>query len=774
MDRQVKGEIETIVADLKSHFQSVRNQKDASLYSFSQDKNKILHDHRYLDQAVRYAGKGKQLALPPVEDLDPILSQLQKGLTLDIRALLSLKGLILAGEDVLERFAKESSCPDLQNIALDIEDMPDILRLLNLSFGPEGDVLDSASSKLASIRSELRILLSEESRLIHKISNKYKDSLEISQPVLKNNIQALAVTAGKKNQVPGMIVDRSKSGETLFVVPYELLELENRKERLQDEERAEITRILEGVSKMFIQRLPALEKNYASYNLLDNYLGKVEYGLGYDGVVASLSDDSLELEGLIHPLLSLDKAVDNNVKLGGNNPKVLMISGPNAGGKSVLMKAIALAAIMNQMGLLVACHKGASLKVFDEVDILTGDSESLSGNLSSFSGHLVGLKEMYEKASGDSLVLVDEIGQGTSPEDGEALAHAFIQHMLGLGTFGVFTTHYDGLKKYAISEEKILPGAMEFSEKTLSPTFKFIPGAIGNSYAFEVARKVGMSQGMIEDAKAYRASQKKFDVERLTAELNLKIKQNDALQKKLDDRLNELKILEEKRKNAIKALAEEKENIHKKADKKIEEYAQEKLDRLDSLWNQGNNGNIAFNQRSKIKGEMRKIAAMEEEYPDNEFRKKIRTPEEIKPGDVVSYGGMVGKLLSANKNKAKFHYNGMTMTVNLTDLVKSSANELPSSRTIADLDSTIMNKAGGVTKLNVIGLTVAEALPEVDKFLDNAILSRLASVIIIHGMGTFALRNGIWNHLKKLKFVKSFREGGEGEGSLGATVVTLR
>ena len=482
----------------------------------------------------------------------------------------------------------------------------------------------------------------------------------------------------------------------------------------------------------------------------------------------------MSLEGLIHPLIPLDRAVDNDLKLGDLEPRVLIISGPNAGGKSVLMKAVALAAIMNQMGLMVACHKEATMKIFDEVDILTGDSESLSGNLSSFSGHLLGLKNMYENASGNSLVLVDEIGQGTAPSDGEAIGHAFIEHMLNQGTFGVFTTHYDGLKKYAISEEKILSGAMEFSEKTLTPTFKFIPGAVGNSYAFEVASKNGLPNELIESAKIYRDSQKQFDVEKLTAELNAKIKQTDALQKKLDDKLNNVKQLEEKRQNAIKALADEKENIKKRADRKVDEYAQERLDQLDKLWSDGKKADIGFNEKSKIKGEIRKVTSSADQS-DNEFHKHISKPEEVHPGDIVSYGSMIGRLVSANKNKAKFYYNGMTMTVNLSDLVKSSASKLPMSRTVSNLDNSIMNRAKGVsTKLNVIGMTVSEATPEVDKFLDNAELCHLSSAIIIHGMGTFALRNGIWAHLKKLNYVKSFREGGEGEGGLGATVVYLK
>lgn len=774
MDRQVQQEINEIIKELKTHFQSEHNQNDVSLYEFSYDKNLILRDHRYLNQILGYANKGKNLLLPTVIDLSDTLIKLHKALTLDIDELLGLKSLILACEDIMDKFVKENDFPDLQNQALDIEDMPDLLRLLDLSFGPDGEVLDSASSKVASIRSEFRGLVSEEYRLIQRISNKYKSSLEISQPVIKNGIQTLAVTASKKNQVPGMVVDRSKSGETLFVIPYELLEFENKKEKLLNDEKAEIARILDGFSKMFFQRVDAVDKNYYIYNLLDGYIGKVEFGLTYDGVVANIKEDTLSLEGLIHPLIPLDRAVDNDLKLGDLEPRVLIISGPNAGGKSVLMKAVALAAIMNQMGLMVACHKEATMKIFDEVDILTGDSESLSGNLSSFSGHLLGLKNMYENASGNSLVLVDEIGQGTAPSDGEAIGHAFIEHMLNQGTFGVFTTHYDGLKKYAISEEKILSGAMEFSKKTLTPTFKFIPGAVGNSYAFEVASKNGLPNELIESAKIYRDSQKQFDVEKLTAELNAKIKQTDALQKKLDDKLNNVKQLEEKRQNAIKALADEKENIKKRADRKVDEYAQERLDQLDKLWSDGKKAYIGFNEKSKIKGEIRKVTSSADQS-DNEFHKHISKPEEVHPGDIVSYGSMIGRLVSANKNKAKFYYNGMTMTVNLSDLVKSSASKLPMSRTVSNLDNSIMNRAKGVsTKLNVIGMTVSEATPEVDKFLDNAELCHLSSVIIIHGMGTFALRNGIWAHLKKLNYVKSFREGGEGEGGLGATVVYLK
>lgn len=771
MDRQVKGELDEIVKQLKTYFHSEKNQIDSSLFEFSCDPQKISIDHRYLNEIMGYYNKGKSLELESVMDLDPIIEKLKKGMTLGIDEILGLKSLILACEEIIEKFAKESDFQDLQDQAMDIEDMPDMYRLIDKSFSPDEEVLDSASTKLASIRSELRGVLSEENRIVQRIASKYKSSLEISQPVIKNGIQTLAVTASKKGLVPGVILDRSKSGETLFVIPYELLEFENKKEKLYGDERGEIARILEGFTKMFMQRLPAIEKNYYIYNLFDNYIGKVTYGFSYDGTVASLKQDSLDLNGLIHPLIPLDRAVDNDLKLGLTEPRILIISGPNAGGKSVLMKAIALAVYMNQMGLLVACHKGAGMKIFDKMEILTGDLESLSGNLSSFSGHLMGLKNMYENATGQSLVLVDEIGQGTSPDDGEAIGHAFIEHMLKIGAFGIFTTHFDELKKYALAEDGIMSGAMEFSEKTLAPSFKFISGAIGSSYAFEVAQKSGLPNDLIKSAKEYRDSKKRFDVEKITAELNAKIRQNDLLQKKLEERLNNVKQLEAKRENAIKSLNDEKENIRRRADKKVEEYASKRLDELDRIWNEGKQKDLAFNDKSKIKGEIRKVGSVTVKDKNN----SEASNEELKPGDIVTYGTMVGTLVSMNKKTAKFYYRGMTMSLDIGELKKTPNSKIPVSRPMNSLDSSIMDRAKGAnTKLNVIGMTVAESLPEIDKFLDNAVLCHLSYAIIIHGMGTFALRNGIWAHLKKISYVKSFREGGEGEGGLGATVVYFR
>ncbi len=590
--------------------------------------------------------------------------------------------------------------------------------------------------------------------------------------MLRNGTQTLAVKGSFKASVPGITVDRSNTGQTLFVIPYELLEYENRKEKLKGDELAEIDRIVTALSKAFAARLPETERNYYSYNLLDNYVAKAAFGSSYDGSLAQISNGALVLHGLIHPLIDPAKAVPNDVILGGDTPRIAIISGPNAGGKSVLLKALALAAYMNQMGLLVPARGTCSLPVFDNVFVLTGDSESLSGNLSSFSGHLKGLKEMYAAATGQSFVLVDEIGQGTSPEDGEAIGYAFIKHMAGLGSFGVFTTHYDGIKKLAMADNGILSGAMEFSRENLRPTFRFLAGAVGNSYAFEVARQNGLPDELIESAMAFKASQHKFDVEKLEEQLSLKIQKANELQKNLDSKLAFANELIRKRESEIKALGDEKDKIRKGTQAKIQEAAESRIEALDSLWKQGASKTLPFNERSRIKGALRKAGGIEE----NADKSTADITDRIKPGDTVVYENMVGKVESVGTKKARFAYNNLSFTVPLKDLRKSDTEYLPAPvQHSSNVDQILMNRAAkGSSRLNVIGLTVADALPEVDKFLDDAILARLSQVTIVHGMGTFALRNGIWDHLKRIKYVKSFREGGEGEGALGATVVILR
>lgn len=772
MDRQIAGELNQIKESLKDYFKSGFNVTDQSLVALSADSRKIAKDHVFLREIMAFSESGKSPDLLPVPDLSLAMKKLEKGVSLEVGELLGLHALIVACNDLWDKFATTNSYPSLKDVALDIVNMPDMLRQLDNTFSPDGEVLDTASGTLMSIRKELKDLTAKEGAVFSHIRTKYKDYLELPDPVLRNGALTLAVKAPYRGQVPGITVDHSSSGQTLFVIPYDLLEYENKKEKLKGDEISEIDRIISALSKAFAARLSALSRNYYSYNLLDSYVAKVSFGSTYDGSLAEISVNELRITNFIHPLISLDKAVPNSIQMGNGKPKILIVSGPNAGGKSVLLKSIALAAYMNQIGLLVPARGYVSMPIFDNIFVLTGDSESLSGNLSSFSGHLKGLNQMYKEATSNSLVLVDEIGQGTSPEDGEAIGYAFIKHMENIGAFGIFTTHYDGLKKMALTDSNIMSGAMEFSKETLSPSFRFMSGAVGNSYAFEVAKKAGMASELLDTAREFKESQKRFDSEKLEQELTQKIQTVNALEKGLEEKLASANELLRRRAKEEKELEDAKEGIRKGAEVKIAKAAEDRIAELDRLWSQGNKKTLPFNQRSKIKGELRREGGLVDEGTD-EYGNVM---EKIKEGDIVVYQDMVGKVESIGTKKATFLYNGLSMTVPLADLRRSDAASLPPVQSQSNnIDQELLGRASkGSSRLNVIGMTVFEALPEVDKFLDDALVANIKQVTIVHGMGTFALRNGIWDHLKRLKFVKSFREGGEGEGALGATVVILK
>lgn len=771
MDRQIKGELSIIKEKLREFNESEINKFDDHLTDFIYEDYKLENIHRYFNEIVSLLEKGVNVTLMPVPDLTVILDKVSKKRTLEIEELLSLKSLLLACKDISNRFSSLEHSPLIKDLALDIDPLDSIIERLTLTFNPDGTVLDTASSQLAKIRRELQSLIAAQKSLLNVAKMKYRSFLAMPDPVLKNGVETLAISSSYADKIPGIVIDRSKTSETLFILPYSLLESSNKIEKLHGDELAEIDRILTELSLGFADQLPILNRDYVSYNQLDDYISKTLYGRSYGGCIASLSTDTLSLHQLIHPLLDLTKAVANTVELGGNKNKILIISGPNAGGKSVLLKSVALACYMNQMGLFVACRENATLPLFDHVLILTGDSESLSGNLSSFSGHLKGLKEMYDEATSHSMVLVDEIGQGTSPKDGEAIGYAFIKHIEDIRGFGIFTTHYDEIKKLAIEDKNVSSGAMEFSQETLAPTFRFLQGAIGNSYAFEVALKTGFPPELITKAKEYKATQEKVDLEKMEQALTLKIQKNDALEKKLNDKLAAANALLEKRNNAIKALEEEKENIRKKADLKVEKEAQDRLNQLNEIWNQAKNKNLHFNEISKLKGDIKNIGKI---TTDNDSNGTKFT--DFKVGDIVVYNNMTGTLESLSKNKAKFLFNGMTFTVPLNEIHKSKVQEMPTDlRSNNNIDSDLMHQAKrGSSKLNVIGLTVAEAIPMVDAFLDDALMAHRDKAIILHGMGTFALRNGIQAHLKRLKFVKSFREGNEAEGAMAVTVVNLK
>lgn len=771
MDTQIKNELERIKNNYHEFNSSEFNKTNEELTSLINEEYKLNKLHSYFLEIVSLIEKGVPVILLHIDNLTPIFTKLNKQITLEINDFIVIKDFLLACKDAYKRLHILENSPLIKDLVLDIDYLDNLIYQLTKTFNSDGSILDSASSNLYKIRIELNTTIKNQKSLLLNIKNKYKEYLENSEPVIRNGIDTLAVKSSFSDKVPGILIDRSNSQETLFILPYALIESNNKIEKLKSEELAEIYKILSDLTVVCFNNKTILEKNFYIYNVLDEYISKVLFGRSYNGTIAKIDNNSIQLNELVHPLIDPIKVVANTISLGEKKNKILVISGPNAGGKSVLLKSVGIASYMNQMGFFVPCRKESKLPIFDNILILTGDNESLSGNLSTFSGHLKGLEEIYEKATSKSLILIDEIGQGTSPKDGEAIGISFIKNIERISAFGIFTTHYDAIKKLSIENEKISAGAMEFSQENLSPTFKFLDGVIGNSYAFEVAKQIGLSENLINEAIEFKNSNSKVDIEKLEETLTLKIQKCNKLEQSLNNKLAYENELIKKRENAISSLEKEKDNIKKKANEKVDKQVNEIIKQIDELWSNSKNKNIKFNEVSELKGKIKQFTNKNESDSS-----KISESKEIKVGDFVRYNNMLGQVEVINKNKASITFNGMKFTVPLNELQKTTDQNIkPKYKVNSNFDNQVINTAGkNASKLNIIGFTVSEAIPLVDAFLDDALLLKRKKVIILHGMGTFALRNGIQAHLKKLDFVKDFREGNESEGALAVTVVNLK
>lgn len=368
------------------------------------------------------------------------------------------------------------------------------------------------------------------------------------------------------------------------MVPYEVIDLRNKYNSLKQEEASEVMKVLTDLSQKCAKQLSYLKKDYSIIERFDRYLASVRYGNSFNGVISVLSDNDLLLDGFFHPLLKAEKVISNSIELGGKEPLSLLITGPNAGGKSILIKAVALSVCMDKLGLLVPCHKEAKIPFIDHVLFLGGDNQSVMDNLSTFSSHLLGIKEITEKATKNSLVIIDEVGEGTSPKDGEAIGVAILKYFEKVGCYTLLTSHFDGMKIYAASDDKTLTGAMEFNNNTLKPTYRLLLHTTGKSYGILLARQMGLSKEIIDDAVAFEKERSNRDTDALMEKLTEQVSINQKKERELENKKKDLDKLLEKRQKAIDALNEEKNSIKMKAESKVERLVEQRIAEINKIW----------------------------------------------------------------------------------------------------------------------------------------------------------------------------------------------
>ena len=758
-------EYEKIEKMLEEYFSFEDSLEDFKKEEMIKDDFYLDREHKYLSELLDFFNQNNIINTLHVYPLRNYFSLLDKGGNIGIKGLADFLPFLENISLYIEAFKDRNNMELILDLVLDLRDFKYIHDRIDQAILPDLTIDSNASSTLYSIRKKIQAYETSISSKAREIAKKYSNYLAESNITIKDGLPSLAVKNSYKSYVKGFVSDVSNSGSTVYIVPLEIIEMNNEIYELKEKEKEEEERIVKALTQLIKEEQEAIEKDYLIALRLDSLLARVKFGLSYKGSVASIST-SIKLEELSHLLINRDVVVKNDFEV-EDDKKIVVITGPNAGGKTVLIKAISLACYLNQRGYLVPAKK-AELKTFSSIEFIAGDGQSIMDNLSTFSGHIVEINNSLSKIDKDSLFVVDEIGQGTSPLDGEAIGNAVIDYLESVGCYGILTSHYEGLKEKAIRDDEVEVGAMIFDEDTIKPTFKYKRGLIGRSYALEVAKNLHMKEEILVKAQEYLDRSLDSEEKKAIANLTKLQEQNERLKQSYEEKLNKLNELNAKREQSIKALQVEKENIKAKAQDKIDSLVDEKIDELDEIFKKNKN-KIDLASFASLKGQLNKMKEREED----EVKVKVR----FEVNDYVKVNSInnTGYIKSIKGNKIEVDIDGMLLKTDLGDLVKlPDPKKAKIKQNYAKIDKVFLGKSGVPLECNLIGLHVDEAKEKLEKYIDDCMLMHYHEVRIIHGHGTGALRTMVKEYCASNKNIKSTRFGDTYEGGVGATIITFK
>ena len=758
-------EYEKIEKMLEEYFSFEDSLEDFKKEEMIKDDFYLDREHKYLSELLDFFNQNNIINTLHVYPLRNYFSLLDKGGNIGIKGLADFLPFLENISLYIEAFKDRNNMELILDLVLDLRDFKYIHDRIDQAILPDLTIDSNASSTLYSIRKKIQAYETSISSKAREIAKKYSNYLAESNITIKDGLPSLAVKNSYKSYVKGFVSDVSNSGSTVYIVPLEIIEMNNEIYELKEKEKEEEERIVKALTQLIKEEQEAIYKDYLIALRLDSLLARVKFGLSYKGSVASISN-SIKLEELSHLLINRDVVVKNDFEV-EDDKKIVVITGPNAGGKTVLIKDISLACYLNQRGYLVPAKK-AELKTFSSIEFIAGDGQSIMDNLSTFSGHIVEINNSLSKIDKDSLFVVDEIGQGTSPLDGEAIGNAVIDYLESVGCYGILTSHYEGLKEKAIRDDEVEVGAMIFDEDTIKPTFKYKRGLIGRSYALEVAKNLHMKEEILVKAQEYLDRSLDSEEKKAIANLTKLQEQNERLKQSYEEKLNKLNELNAKREQAIKALQVEKENIKAKAQDKIDSLVDEKIDELDEIFKKNKN-KIDLASFASLKGQLNKMKEREED----EVKVKVR----FEVNDYVKVNSInnTGYIKSIKGNKIEVDIDGMLLKTDLGDLVKlPDPKKAKIKQNYAKIDKVFLGKSGVPLECNLIGLHVDEAKEKLEKYIDDCMLMHYHEVRIIHGHGTGALRTMVKEYCASNKNIKSTRFGDTYEGGVGATIITFK
>ena len=642
----------------------------------------------------------------------------------------------------------------------------------------ENELSDHASEKLFSLRSQIRLLGERiRSRLQGYLAGEERKYLQEGIVTVRGDRYVVPVKAEYKRSIRGFVHDRSQSGATVFIEPEEVLEMNNELRSLMLDEREETERILAELSRAVGRMSGALRADTGILAEADSYYARAEYGYAIKGVKPVLTTNgAVEIVKGRHPLLEAGKAVPVTLSV-GEKYRFLLISGANTGGKTVTLKMCGLFCLMAACGLFVPAAEGTRLSVFDSVRCDVGDSQSIEENLSTFSSHVAHLKEILESATERSLVLIDEPGGGTDPEEGAALAQAVLSELLRRGCRGIVTTHYSALKEFAYSADGIENGCMEFDAADFRPLYRLKIGAPGSSNALLICTRLGLPERTVAEARSYLSEgARSFEhtlraAEESRVQTEAAMQSAKAMQREWEARLAELGKEEEKfRRERERFLTSSKAEARRIVAERTAD-AEALLAEMEKIFEKEHYSEADLIRARTLKNKLEN--APTEEEPVRAVPVDAKT---LKAGDRVMVGslGTEGVVLSVRREKGvcEVQTGVLKASVKLSDLYRARSAGKEGER--VQVTRQLVDRPVVKREINLIGMTTGEGIEEAEAFLDGAVVANLHEVRIVHGVGTGKLRAAVHEMLRRHPRVESFRLGKYGEGENGVTVVTLK
>lgn len=727
-----------------------------------------------------------QKGIPPfyeTEELEKYIKVLESNQTLSIKGLLNFAVLLKMCRELKEYFYDDSSVTFeyLEKYFSFLYSNPSIEKNIFDKIIDENTVADNASSKLASLRRNRKNFEQEVKDKLNGFIHSSTYAKYIMEPIvtIRNNRYVIPVKEEYRSYIKGFIHDTSSSGSTLYIEPTSIFELNNKINHIKIEEDIEIERILQILSSSLYEYVDQLKNNLALIASIDLIFAKANFGIDSFGIIPVLNNNKyIDLYKAKHPLIDKDKVVPIDISLGKSYVS-LLITGPNTGGKTVALKTVGLLLLMAYSGIPIPCSESSSISVFSHIFADIGDEQSIQESLSTFSAHIKNIVEITNITDNNSLVLLDELGSGTDPLEGAALAISILSYLKDIGSIVCCTTHYQELKEYALITDGFENASFEFDIENLKPTYKLLVGIPGKSNAFAISKRLGLNEQILNVANSHLKDDKipieellksiydnKLEIEKQKEETEKNLRQVELLRKSLEQKQDDVL---EKRAQLLEDAKLEARDILLSAKEEATEIIHE--------LNSSSDIKQANNLRNKLNDKLKAINSIYYTEQNNSF--EALAESDVKDGlnvyiaSLGSNGYIVGNSINKS-NEVQVYVGNMKMNIKLSDLRKSLINSVKVKES-GKVTTNKESKAKTVSpEINVIGQNVDEAIYVIDKYLDNCASANISPVRIVHGKGTGKLREGIHSFLKKNPHVKSFRIGTFGEGEMGVTVVEIK